>query len=67
MRELSPLHKERLSYKPKWAGALKSGIKDIKVSKGAPTSAVKDADDIQKLFAHMASPLLNSANQTALL
>ena len=53
MRELSPLHKERLNYKPKLAGALKSGIKSIKVSTGKATSAVKDAEDIQKLFSHV--------------
>ncbi len=35
MRELSPLHKERLTYKPKLAGALQSGIQNIKVSFGA--------------------------------
>ena len=53
MRELSPLHKERLTYKPKLAGALQSGIQNIKVSFGAKTSAVKDAADIQNLFSHV--------------
>ncbi len=53
MRDLSPLHKERLGYNPKLAGALKNGIKEIKVSLGKKTSAVKDADEIQKLFSHV--------------
>jgi len=53
MRELSPLQKERLNYKPKLAGALKEGIKNIKFSTGSATSAVKDADEIKKLFSHV--------------
>lgn len=53
MRDLSPLHKERLNYNPKLAGAIKEGIKNIKVSTGKATSAVKDAEDIQKLFSHV--------------
>ncbi len=53
MRDLSPLHKERLNYNPKLAGAIKEGIKNIKVSTGKPTSAVKDKEDIQKLFSHV--------------
>ena len=50
MRELSPLHKARLSYQPKLAGALQEGIKNVKVTYGEKTTAVKDADDIQNLF-----------------
>ena len=69
MRDLSPLHKERLGYNPKLAGALKNGIKEIKVSLGKETSAVKDADEIQKLFSHVyGEPVVtfDSANGTAL-
>ena len=29
MRDLSPLHKARLSYNPKLAGALQEGIKNV--------------------------------------
>ncbi len=50
MRELSPLHKARLGYKPKLAGILQEGIKNVKVSYGEATSAVKDKEDIQNLF-----------------
>ena len=50
MRELSPLHKARLSYQPKLAGALQEGIKNVKVAYGEKTTAVKDAADIQNLF-----------------
>ena len=50
MRELSPLHKERLNYKPKLAGVLSEGIKNVKITLGQNTTAVKDADEIQKLF-----------------
>lgn len=50
MRELSPLHKARLSYQPKLAGALQEGIKNVKVTYGEKTTAVKDAADIQNLF-----------------
>ncbi len=50
MRELSPLQKARLSYSPKLAGALKIGIKNVKITIGEKTSAVKDKEDIQKLF-----------------
>ncbi len=50
MRELSPLHKARLAYKPKLAGVLQNGIKNIKVNFGEKTSAVKDKEEIQNLF-----------------
>lgn len=50
MRECSPLHKERLNYKPKLAGVLADGIKNLKITCGKNTTAVKDADEIQKLF-----------------
>ncbi len=50
MREYSPLHKQRLEYQPKLAGAIAQGIKDIKISLGEDTTAVKDAADIQNLF-----------------
>ena len=39
-----------MAYSPKLAGALSNGIKDVKVSFGEATSAVKDKEDIQNLF-----------------
>ena len=63
MRELSPLHKERLNYKPKLAGVLSQGIKNIKVSFGEKTTAVKDANDIQNLFKDVyGQPLVTFGN-----
>ena len=50
MRDLSPLQKARLCYSPKLAGALQNGIKNIKVTYGSVTSAVKDEEDIKNLF-----------------
>ncbi len=50
MREISPLQKERLNYKPKLAGALAQGINNIKLSLGDSTRAVKDEAEIEKLF-----------------
>ena len=50
MRDVSPLHKARLTYNPKLAGVLQKGIKNVKVSFGEKPSAVKDEQDIQNLF-----------------
>ncbi len=50
MRELSPLHEERLTYKPKLAGVLAKGIKSISLVEGEKTSAVKNMEEIQELF-----------------
>ena len=50
MRELSPLHKERLGYNPKLAGELSKGIKNLSVNYLEKTSAVKDVEQIQELF-----------------
>jgi len=50
MRAASPLHKLRLTYKPKLAGVLSSGIENIAVSELGATTAVKDAEDIRSLF-----------------
>ena len=50
MREISPLQKERLNYKPKLAGALASGINSVKLTLGEATSAVADKEDIKNLF-----------------
>lgn len=55
MREISPLQKERMAYKPKLAGILASGIKNIKLSLGEATSAVTDKDEIKALFPHVYS------------
>ena len=53
MRDISPLQKERLAYKPKLAGALANGIKNIKLTLGTETQAVADREDIKKLFSHV--------------
>ena len=50
MRDFSPLHKERLSYKPKLAGILSKGISNVCVNLGENTTAVKDKEEIQELF-----------------
>lgn len=50
MRDFSPLHKERLNYKPKLAGILSKGINSVKVSLGENTTAVKDKEEIKELF-----------------
>lgn len=64
MRELSPLQKERLNYNPKLAGILAKGIKNVKVSAGNATTAVKDAQDIQNLFSAVyGQPIINFSEQ----
>ena len=50
MREMSPLHRERLNYQPKFAGALANGINSVKLSLGNTTTSVADCADIQNLF-----------------
>ncbi len=50
MREISPLQKERLNYKPKLAGVLANGINSIKLTLGEKTSAQGDVEEIKKLF-----------------
>ncbi len=50
MREVSPLHQERLKYNPKLAGELSKGIKNLSVNYLEKTSAVKDVEQIQELF-----------------
>ena len=49
-QNLSSLHQERLKYQPKLPSVLAGGIKNITISQGAPTSAVRDAGDIESLF-----------------
>ena len=53
MRELSPLHKERLNYQPKLAGALSKGINAVKLTLGEATTAVCNQEDIKNLFPHV--------------
>ena len=63
MRDLSPLHKARLSYNPKLAGALQEGIKNVKFTFGEKTSAVKDKEDIEKLFKDVyGGPIVSFSN-----
>ncbi len=53
MREISPLQKERMAYKPKLAGILASGINNIKLSLGEKTTSVADENEIKALFPHV--------------
>ena len=63
MRDLSPLHKARLGYNPKLAGALQEGIKNVKFTFGEKTSAVKDKEDIEKLFKDVyVGPIVSFSN-----
>ena len=63
MRDLSPLHKARLSYNPKLAGALQEGIKNVKFTFGEKTSAVKDKEEIEKLFKDVyGAPIVSFSN-----
>ncbi|WP_176014581.1 diphosphate--fructose-6-phosphate 1-phosphotransferase [Victivallis sp. Marseille-Q1083] len=58
MSKISPLQKARAAYAPKLPPALVNGAK-VKVAEGAPTTAVADAEKIQKLFsATFGSPVL---------
>ncbi len=50
MREMSPLQKERLNYKPKLAGVLANGINNIKLTLGDKTSSVSNQKEIKELF-----------------
>ena len=50
MKKLSPLQEERLKYQPKLPESLKHGIASLKLNKGEKTKAVKDEDEIAKLF-----------------
>ncbi len=49
-RELSPLQKARLEYKPKLPSTLAKGIKNLDVKRGESTSAVANVEDIKKIF-----------------
>ena len=53
MREISPLQKERLNYQPKLAGALASGINNVKLSLGEATKSVANQEEIKALFPHV--------------
>ena len=50
MKELSPLQKARLGFKPVLPATLAAGIKSIEVVEGEKTECVKDQADIKKLF-----------------
>lgn len=47
---ISPLQKARYEYEPKLPGMLRSGIKNITVKEGAPTTSVADQEAIAALF-----------------
>ncbi len=64
MRDFSPLHKARLKYSPKLAGILQKGIKNTKVTYGEKTSAVKDKEEIQKLFSEVYGEPIVSFSET---
>lgn len=49
-KKLSPLQTERLKYQPKLPAVLACGIRNIEPEEGQKTSAIRDAQDIEKLF-----------------
>ncbi len=53
MREISPLQKERMTYKPKLAGVLANGIKNVKLTLKEVTTSVADKEEIKALFPHV--------------
>ena len=52
-----------MSYNPKLAGALQEGIKNVKFTFGEKTSAVKDKEEIEKLFKDVyGGPIVSFSN-----
>lgn len=59
MRELSPLHFERLKYRPVLPKSLSGGINRLVLLKGEETESVRDAEQIKNIFKNMyGSPLV---------
>ena len=52
MKELSSLQIERLKYQPKLPASLAGGINNLSMVEGSKTECVKDAEQIQELFAN---------------
>ena len=52
MKELSSLQIERLKYQPKLPASLAGGINNLNMVEGCKTECVKDAEQIQELFAN---------------
>lgn len=52
MKELSSLQIERLKYQPKLPASLAGGINNLTMVEGNKTECVKDAEQIQELFAN---------------
>ena len=50
MKELSPLQIERLKYQPKLPSSLSEGVNKLKFIRGENTKAIRDEEQIQKLF-----------------
>lgn len=50
MTELSPLQVERLKYQPKLPTSLKEGINKLELVQGVDTQAIRDSEEIQKIF-----------------
>ncbi len=50
MANLSPLHKDRLTYTPKLPGVLANNNMGISTQKGAPTESVADQKEVAALF-----------------
>ena len=50
MKELSPLQKARLEFKPVLPDTLAAGIKRLQMSEGDATQSVRDQEQIKKLF-----------------
>ena len=60
MKELSSLQIERLKYQPKLPASLAGGINNLSMVEGSKTECVKDAEQIQELFANTyGKPVVN--------
>lgn len=50
MKELSPLQVERLKYQPKLPKSLRAGVNKLELVQGENTQAIRDQEQIEKLF-----------------
>ncbi len=53
MNEISTLQKARQEYKPKLAGVLVKGIKNLAIVKGNATESVRDKESIKEIFKNL--------------
>lgn len=63
-RDLSPLQKARLAYKPKLPKVLANGINNLDIEIGAATESISDQADIKKVFEQSyGSPIVTLKNK----